>query len=157
MPCARGFLVSAASHDLPGEEKAANILVHQRQVQAGAVDAIVFDGVSRPHDARVFQPGHGGQGPLLHVQRHGGGKAGHVHLVGVAPLRLDEQLVAVFVRELDDFVLDAGAIAHAGGLYHTGIHRAPVQIVAQYLVRLLRGITQIAWILRKALEHGGIG
>ena len=57
------------------------------------------------------RPGNGSDHGLLHVDRHAGGHAVDVDLVGVQPLRLEKDLVTRLVRELHHLVFDGGAVA----------------------------------------------
>ena len=65
----------------------------------------------------------------LYVGRQRRRKALHVHLLGRAALRLDEELVPVLVRELHHLVLDGGAVAGARGVDAARVQGGPVQIV----------------------------
>src|SRR5579871_1300037 len=80
-------------------------------IQLARVDCIVFDGISRPDHFCGFQPGYGCDHCGLDIDGHAGGHAVDVHLVCIEALWLEEDLVTVLVRELDDFVFDGRAIS----------------------------------------------
>ena len=62
----------------------------------------------------------------LYVRRHGRAETLQIHFTGAESRRLDEELMACFVRKADDFVLDAGAVTRAYPMDFTGIEgRAP--------------------------------
>ena len=84
----------------------------------------------------------------LHLLGHRGREALDVQLLGVQPHRLDEQLMARLVGKGHHLCLDAGAVARADALDNAGIYRAAVEICADYLVRALVGVGQVA--------HGGV-
>ena len=54
----------------------------------------------------------------------------------IAPLRLDEDLVAIAVGESDDLVLDRRAVARPGRRDPTCVQRRPVEVAADDRVRL---------------------
>ena len=79
----------------------------------------------------------------LDVHRHGRAHALHVDLVRVQALGLEEELVAVLVREAQDLRLDGRAVARADALDDAVRHRRAVHVVPQDLVRPLVRIGQI--------------
>ena len=52
--------------------------------------------------------------------------------------------MALLVLEAHDFILDGGAVARPRAVDGAGVHRRAVQVGKEDLVRLLRGIGQIA-------------
>ena len=108
---------------------------------------------------------------LLHGVGQAGGETVQVELIRAAPLRFNENLVAVFLRKAHHFVLNTGAITGAGALNHAAEEGAGVQVFADDVVRALvrvggsagellqlkiriRKAVQRAVGLRFAVQHG---
>ncbi|MPM56847.1 hypothetical protein SDC9_103663 [bioreactor metagenome] len=97
-----------------------------------------------------MQPRHGAQHRNLHVSRQAGTHALHIHFVGGAPFRFNEDLMPVLVRKAHELVLNAGAIACAGCVDLSAVHRGTVQVFKDHAVGFVVGIGQIA---RRLLAH----
>ena len=85
---------------------------------------------------------------ILHVVRQAGRDAVRIHLVGVEPFGLDEDLVRGLVGEPDYLVLDARAVARAHAFDLAGEHRRAIGGGADDLVRALGGRRDVAGQLR---------
>ena len=109
---------------------------------------VVFDGVARPHHARLFEPRNGRHQRELHVLRQRGRNAVRIDRGVVETFRLEENLMAVALAEADDLVLDRGAIARAAALDLPGIHRRAMHIGPDDRVRRLGGAGDAALDLR---------
>ena len=134
----RSLLVAGGAVDLAGQEKPGEPLGLQRRLQLARIDVVVFDGVARPDDARVFQARNGRDQRALDVLRQRGRNAVRIDRVIVEPFRLQENLVAVALAEADDLVLDRRAIARAAARDLAGIHRRTMHIGADDRVRRRR-------------------
>ena len=88
--------------------------------------------------------------------RQAGGEALHIDLRGVAPLRLEEDLVAVLVREANDLVFDGGAIARTFAVDHTAVDGGEVQVVADQLMGFGGGAGDVAAHLLTAHPGGRV-
>ena len=84
----------------------------------------------------------------LHVLGHTGGKALDVHLLRIQSAGLNEELVPLFLREADDFRLNAGAVPGADAGDGAVVNGAPGQIGPDDLVGFFAGVGQVA--------HGGV-
>ena len=84
---------------------------------------VVFDGIPRHRHVHPLQPLHGAQHGELHVGREGCADAVRIDQVRVEPLRLEEDLMTVAIRETVDLVLDRGAISWALRVDRPGEHR----------------------------------
>ena len=146
-----GFLVAAGAVDLPGKVHAR----HGAQGKIGAklegIDALVFDSVGETKHARVTQTGNGMQHGELHILRHGGGKPLHIPLDGIQPLRLQKELVAVFIREAHNLIFDGRAVPCARTVDCAGVHRSAMDVFADDAVGFLVGIGEVA--LRAIFER----
>ena len=116
----------------------------QRGVEGQRVDAVVLDGVRQPQHLGALQARHGGVDHALHVLGHGRGHSLHIPFVGVQPLGLHEDGMALLVAEADDLVLDGRAVARAGAVDGAGVHGRAVQVVENDPVGLGGGVGQIA-------------
>ena len=85
-------------------------------VQLPRIDRIIFNGVAGPDHLGAFQTRDRSQHRRLHIDRHAGRHAVHVHLVGIQAFRFEKNLVTGLVRELDDLVFDRRAIPRAHAL-----------------------------------------
>src|SRR5579875_2257882 len=81
-------------------------------------------------------------------QWHGSGHAVDVDFISIQALGLQENLVLMFIRELDDFVFNRGAITRAQALDLPRVKRRTMQIVAEDLVSFGIRITDPAHGLR---------
>ncbi|HEU4563129.1 MAG TPA: FAD-dependent oxidoreductase, partial [Gemmatimonadaceae bacterium] len=73
--------------------------------------------------ARALEAGHGVQHLELHVGGERGGEAVHVQLARVVPLGLEEELVPLGRRKLDDLVLDRRTVARPTRRDRAAVHR----------------------------------
>ena len=121
----------------------------QRRLELLGVHEVVLDGVAVAGDLRVFEAGKRADDRVLHVRRQRGRDAVHVEPGVLEPLRLDEDLVALFLGEADDFVLDRWAVARAGGLDLAGVHRGAVEVRADQLVGFRTRVCEVAEHLRE--------
>ena len=84
----------------------------------------------------------------LHVFRQRGRNAVRIDGVVVQPFRLQEDLVAVAVAELDDLVLDRRAIARPDTFDRAGIHGRTAEIVPDQIMGRRRRARDAAFDLR---------
>src|SRR6516165_1143802 len=108
-----GLLVSRRAVDLTSEKQAADPLRLERARQLGRLDEIVFDGITRAQQHRVFEPRKRVNQLRLHVSRKRHGEAVDVDLARVGALRLEEELMTLFVRKSNDLVFERRAVAWA--------------------------------------------
>ena len=143
-PLGRGLLVAGGAVDLARAVEAGQFLHHQAVVQLPRVDAVVFDGVGRPHDAAALQAGDGLQKGQLHLFRQGRAHALDVVFAAALAFRLQKELVGTAVGKAHHLVLDGGAVAGADALDAAGIERRPVQVGADDGVGALVGVGEPA-------------
>ena len=110
-------------------------------VELGGVEVVVLDGVARAIEARVAQCGDGVECLQLYVDRHARREAIEIHLIGILPFGLEEQWVLLLAGKGDEFGLYRRAVARSGALYLPVEERRVCQSAAEYVVRLLVGIT----------------
>ncbi len=108
-----GFLVAGGAVDLAGEEQAGHGAQLKAVVEGAGVDEIIFDGVAGAQDLGAFEAGDGVDELCLDVGGEAGGDAVGVDGVVIQAFGFQEDLVAGFVGEAGDFVLDRRAIARA--------------------------------------------
>ena len=104
----RRLLIARGAVELARPVEAGHRLALQGGQQLGGIHAVVLDGVGAPGHLSLLQPGHRVEHLDLHVLGQGGGEALDVELLGLQPHGLDEELVALLVREADDLGLDGG-------------------------------------------------
>ena len=140
----RRLLIAGGAVELPRAVQAGHRLYLQRGQQRQRVDAVVLNGVGRPHHHCVLQSRHRVQHLQLHLLWHRGRKALHIQLLGVQPHRLDKQLVPGLVRKAHHLRLDGRAVPGANAFDDSGIDGTAVQIFPYDPVRLLVGVGQVA-------------
>ena len=96
----------------------------------------------------MLQSRHGRIHGVLDILRKGAGHPAHIHFIGIKSLRLNKDLVPVFIREPHHLILYGGAVTGTRSLDHTGIQRRPVKILPDDLMRPLIRISQPAGHLR---------
>ena len=87
---------------------------------------------------------HGAQHCDLHISRQTCAHALHIHLMRAESFRLDKNLMPVFVRKTHELVLNARAIARAGGVDLSAVHGGSMQVIENDAVRVRVCIGQIA-------------
>ena len=153
----RSFLVPRRPVDLAGEVQAWDHPRPQRVVERPWIDVVVLDRVARPDHAGIFQPGNGPEQRLLHIAGQGGRNPVRIDRVVVEPFRLEVDLMARFVGEADDLVLDRRAIARPGAADLAGIDRRAMQVGADQIVAGGAGMGQMTGDLRRRNPLGHIG
>ena len=141
---AGGLLVPRRAVNLAGQVQARNSLGFQAGAQLGGIHRVVLDRVAGPNHLCPLQARHRCHHLFLDIDRHAGGHSVDVDLVRIEALRLQEYLMPPPIRELDDLVLDRGAVARPHALYLTAVERRPAQAVLQDLVGPLVGIGDVA-------------
>ena len=109
---------------------------------------IVFDGVARPDDARLFEAGDGGDHRVLHILRQRGRDAVRIDGVVVEAFRLEEDLMPVALAEPHDLVLDRRAIARTAAGDLARIHRRAMHVRPDDRMGRVRGAGDAAFDLR---------
>jgi hypothetical protein len=127
----------------PAQNSPSNFLGHHGGKALGGGQVVVFHRIGGTQHGAVLQPRQGAQHGQLQLFGQPGGKALHVDFGNIAPLWLQENLVAVFVGKANDFVFNAGAIAGAFGLDPAAVDGRQVQIVANQLVGRCRGAGEV--------------
>ena len=122
-------------------------------VELGWGAVVVFDGVARADDLGVFETWDGADEGVLDFVGEGCGDPVDVVLVGLAAFGFEEELVAVFLGEADDLVFDGGAVAGADAFDDAGVHGGLVEIGADDVVGVRRGVGDPARHLFH-VEHG---
>src|SRR5258708_4073276 len=112
-PLARRLLVARGPVDLAGKEQALDRLGLEPRRELGGRVVVVLDRVSWTGHARLLESRHGVQELELHSHGQRRGQPVDVQLGRVESLRLEENLVARRVGELDDLVLDRWTVPRA--------------------------------------------
>ncbi|MNX18811.1 hypothetical protein D3C86_487170 [compost metagenome] len=150
-PLGRRFLVARGAVDLARGEEARDPLGLKRRVELRGGKVIVLDRVAGLEHRDVAQARHGAEHRELDVLGEAARHALDVPLIGVEPFGLQKDRVKVLVREAEDLVLDAGAVARADALDHAGEHRGAVEPGLDHLVGLGIGLREVAGHLRDRL------
>ena len=156
-PWRAGFFVAGGAIDLAGEEEIPADLGFQGGMELGWEGEVVFDGVSRAHDFGVFAADDGVDHFDLDVERKGGGEAVDVDFVGGNAFGFEEDLLAFLFGELDDFVLDGGAVAGADAFDDAGIHGRFVEVGADDRGGGVGGVSDMAGELATLSWQDGAG
>ena len=101
-----GFLVAGSTVDLSGEEKTWHCLDLQRRIELSWRIIVVFDRVTCSIHSDLSEPADGAQNVELHFGRERSRQAVDVELRCIVSLWLEEQLVPLRIRKLDDLVFD---------------------------------------------------
>ena len=109
---------------------------------------VVLDGVAPAQHLGVLQAGDEPSIACCTSLRQARADAVAVILQRVAALRLQEDLVAILVGEAHHLVLDRRAVARPATLDLPGVHRGAVQVGADQVVDLGRGVGDVAHQLR---------
>ncbi len=87
------FFVTGGAIDLAGKEQALNGTGFQRGLQTARIKVIVFDGIARTQNMRIFHTAHRAYQRQLHVERQAGGDTVWIEFVGGQAFRLQINLV----------------------------------------------------------------
>src|SRR5215471_10472800 len=98
-------------------------------MQLGRLHEVIFDRVSRPDHLRGFETFHAAQDLALDIDREAGRHPIHIDLVRIDALRLENDLVAVFILEFDDLVFDRGAVSRTDALNLAAEERRAVHVI----------------------------
>ena len=139
-PLGGGLLVAGGAVDLARKVEVRQRLGFERGGKLRGRAVVVFDRVGGAQDLRVLQAGDGADEGVLDLVREARGDAVDVHLLGMEPLGFEEDLMAPLLREADHLVLDGGAIAGADPLDDAAKEGRLVEIGADDLVGLRRGV-----------------
>ncbi len=110
-PLRRRLLVARGAIDLAGEKESLDPPHLQTVGELGGNHRVVLHRVARADNLRPLQPRDGAHQRHLHIHGERGGEAVHVHLTGIHPLRLEEELVARATGKAEDLVLDRRTVA----------------------------------------------
>ena len=116
----------------------------QRVFQLVRRTEIVFDGITVSHDLRVFQSRNQFEHLILHVTGKTGRDPVDVNLMRAAPLRLEEQLMPILVRELDHFVFDRWTVTRSAAVDLPAVHRCPMKVGLDQFMHIRIGISNPA-------------
>ncbi len=92
-PLGGGFLVARGAVDLAGQKKAPNPLGFKGRLELAGIHVIVFDGIGRTDDLRLFQPLHGMDELELDLQGKAVSQARGVSFVGIEALGFQDDLM----------------------------------------------------------------
>ena len=135
-----GFFVAGGAVDLSGEVEAGEELGFEGGAELGGVCHVVFDGVTGAEHVHIFEAGDGFEGGELDFGGHGGAEALDVDGFAVPLFDFEEDGVAVFIGEANDFVFDAGAVAGADAFDLAAEHRALIEVRAEDVVSVGVGV-----------------
>src|SRR4029453_11652154 len=110
------FLVAGRAVVLGRQEQARDGFDFEPGREFARIDVIVFDGVTRPDDARRLEPGDGREESVLNVFGERGRDAVRIDGVVVEAFGLEKDLMAAALLEAHDLVLDRGTVARADAL-----------------------------------------
>ena len=111
-------------------------------------DAIIFNGISIPHNLTLFQAGNGAVHGKLHILRQRRRHATHIYFVGMKSFRFYKHLMPVLICKLNHLILNGGTISGACTLDNTGINGGSVKILPDNLMGLFIGIGEPTGDLR---------
>ena len=126
----------------------------QGKIQGQWVDAVILDGIARPHHLAMAKPRQGVEHVHLHVVGQAGAHALYIHFPRAAALRLDEQLMPLLVPKPHQLILDAGAIPGACARHQAAVHGAAMDVIQNDLMGFGVGIGKIAGVLGSLLPLG---
>ncbi len=158
-----GFFVAGGAVNLAGEEQALDLFEFETVTQGPWVDIVIFYRVAGLQNFHLRKAGHGLDEGLLDGFGQAGGDAVGIDDVAVQPFGFQKHLVAGFIGETDDFVLDGGAVARADTFDLTAIDGGLMQIIADDPVGIGGGFADPAGDLRigdplgKQAKRDGLG
>src|SRR3984893_5533806 len=139
-----GFFVSGGAVDLAGKKKAFHLVGLESWAELGRRTIIVFNGVSGADDLGMLEPRNGADKLVLNFKRQARREAVDVVFARMAPFRLQEKLMTIFLGKFYHFVFDGRAIARSDPLDATRIHRRLVEISPYDVVGTARGMSDPA-------------
>src|SRR5579884_3473781 len=153
LPCTRRpalmpAMMPCRAVDLARKEQALDFLGLKPRRQFSGLHHVIFNGITGPDHFCVLKSRDGFHHRYLNINGHGSGHAVDVDFISIQALGLQENLVLKFIRELDDFVFNRGAITRAQALDLPRVKRRTMQIVAEDLVSFGIRITDPAHGLR---------
>ena len=144
----RGFLVPRRAVDLPREKQSGHALCFEPSRELGRLDEVVLDGVARSQQHGILEPRQRVHEIRLHVARQRHRKAVDINLARIDPLRLEEDLVALFVGEADDLVLERRAVARPDPADLAVEQRRAIEVRSHEIAHAIVRVEQIAVDLR---------
>ena len=127
------------------------------RIELKGIKAVVLDGVTGAHDARMLKPRNGREECLLYVGRQARRHALHVDLIRMQPLGLKEELMPLLVRKTRNLRLDGGAVAWPRALDDTVRHGRAMEICADDGVCRLVRVGEVAGRLLRGHLRGQKG
>ena len=143
-PLSCRLFVAGRAVDLSGQKEPGQRLQFQGRGQLLRREVIVLDGVTGLGHGRVLEAGNPGQELALYLGRQRGRQPVYVELARLSTLRLEKDLVRLRVRELQDLVLDRGAVSRAPPGDGPAIHGRPLQVLGHHRLHLRPGADQPA-------------
>ena len=139
-----GLLVAGGAVYLAGQIQSRQGLGFQGRGELDRIGVVVFDGVARAHDDRVFQARDGGDHGFLGFDGQAGGDAVGVDLRAFQAFGLQEHMMAVAFGKPGHLVLHRRAVARAGPLDDAGKKGRPLETGPDGLVGAGVGVGEVA-------------
>ena len=119
----RRFLVSRTAIKLTAAEQTTDFLEFQRWFQLRSRNTIIFYRISITDNLRMFKSRHRMIHLILNILRKRTGHTSHIHFICIKPLRLQKNLMSVFIGKLDNLILNRRTISWPCSLNNTRINR----------------------------------
>src|SRR5579884_512644 len=138
------FFVSRRTVDLTRMIKAGDQLGFKGGMQLARGKVIVFDRVPWLEHACATEAWYCTYNFVLYVCREACRNSIRIELTRIKPFRLDKNLMALLVGKTHDLVLDRRAISGAGRFDHSAVHRRPIEIRPNDVMRLRVRVREMA-------------
>ena len=108
---------------LTAAEQTTDFLEFQCWFQLRSRNTIIFYRISITDNLRMFKSRHRMIHLILNILRKRTGHTSHIHFICIKPLRLQKNLMSVFIGKLDNFILNRRTISWPCSLNNTRINR----------------------------------
>ena len=129
---------------MSGAEKIFYLAAFQTEFQILRIYAVVLYGISRAYYPDVFKAGNGAVKSFLHILRQTGRHALYIHFVCIQTLRLNKELMSLFIGKSVYLIFDGRAVSWAYALDLSAEQSRTVEIGPYYIVSLFVGICEPA-------------
>ena len=140
----RCFLITGSAVKLTRTIQTFHLQKLQRWTKVQRVDTVIFNRIGVAHDADILKADNRAIDLHLYIFRQGGRKTLQIHLLGIQSHRFHKGLVAWFFCKAHYLVLDTWTIARTDALDHSSVQRRTMDVVADNLVCLFVGISNVA-------------
>src|SRR5262249_42537692 len=130
------------------EKQTLHALGFKRPCQLGRLNEVIFDRVAGPQQNGLFEARQRVNEIRLNVAWQAHRKAVHVDLASVVALRLEKELMPLFVRKANDLVLERWAITRPDSTDLTVEKRRPCDVRANEVAHAIVRVEEITIDLR---------